>query len=249
MSFIRVCSSPASGKRRICLSHFYALVAVALLFASSPNRGGAATISLGLTCTLNGLNSTACSGGPSFGTIKLEDLTGVDAGKVKVTVDLGFSGTQNFRTLMLNYSGPATVFADSDPSQNVVLISNGYSISPYDGHFDLGSSGGMGWDALTTGPYSTVLSGNFPLSTSDFLSLDSLGKLYAAIHIQSIGSASGGNCDGTNNPSCVPGMPGPGSLKIGAPSFSINQFSVPEPSTLCLIGLLTTLFGLHRRRR
>lgn len=226
-----------------------AILVVGLFSAAVVSRINAATISLDLTCPLNGLNSSSCGAGPSFGTITLEDLSGVDSGKVEVTVDLGFALTQNFRSLMLNYSGPATTFTDTDPGQNVVLINNGYSINPYDGLFDLGSSGGMGWDALTAGPYSTVLSGNFPLSTNDFLVLDSLGKLFAAIHIQSIGSASGGNCDGTSSPACVPGMPGPGSLKIGAPAFRISQLNVPEPSTFCLIGLTAIPFGLRARKR
>jgi hypothetical protein len=238
----------ALGRLRILTTLSSALAAVAVFSTSALN---AATISLGLTCSLNGLQSSgACSSGPSFGLIKLEDLTGLDAGKVKVTVDLGFAGTQNFRSLMLNYSGPATIFTDTDSSQNVVLINNGYSISPYNGKFDLGSSGGMGWDAATVGPYSTVLSGNSPLSTSDFLVLDSLSKLYAAIHIQSIGSASGGNCDGTSNPACVPGMSGPGSLKIGAPSFIVVPFNVPEPSTSRMIGLLAaTICALRVRNQ
>jgi hypothetical protein len=225
----------ARGERRIVNRPWLAyLTPVVLLVAT----GGinAATIALDLTCSLNGLASSgSCSPGPVFGTITLEDLTGVDAGKVEVTVDLGFAGTQNFRILMLNFVGAATTITDTDPSQNVVLINNNYSISPYGGLFDLGSGGGMGWDAMTAGPYSTVLSGNVPISTSDFLALDSLGKLFAAIHIQSIGSADGGNCDGTNDPACVPGMPGPGSLKIGAPGFRIVKENVPEPSAFALV--------------
>ena len=187
--------------------------------------------------------------GPSFGNVTLEDLTGVDAGKVEVTVDLGFAGTQNFRNLMLNYSGPATTITDNDPGEAVVLTNNNYLINPYNGRFDLGEAGGMGWDAMTAGPYSTVLSGNAPLSTSDFLVLDSLGKLYAAIHIQSIGSATGGNCDGTGNPACVPGRAGPGSLKIGASDIRIIKEVVPEPSAVCLIGLAVAFLCLGLRKR
>jgi len=87
------------------------------------------------------------------------------------------------------------------------------------------------------------LSGNAPLSTADFAVLDSLGNLYAALHIQNIGSAKGGNCDGTGNPACVPGMNGPGSLKIGAP-----EITVPEPSTIILLGFAAIVGCLRWHR-
>jgi hypothetical protein len=161
----------------------------------------------------------------------------VDAGKVEVTVDLGFTGTQKFRDLILNYAGTATSITDSDPGNTIFLSNNNvnFSISPYNGRFDVGATDMQNWNATTSGPYTTVLSGNAALSTADFTALDSLGNLYAALHIQDIGSATGGNCDGTNNPACVPGMNGPGSLKIGAPEFRIVRHEVPEPSALVLL--------------
>jgi hypothetical protein len=225
------------------------LVMLLTTFAASPNIGTAAIIELDLTCSLNGLNSSGgCSAGPSFGTITLEDLAGVDAGKVQVTVDLGFPSSQKFRDLMLNFAGAATSITDSDSGNTVVLDSNDYSINPYDGLFDVGATGGQGWNATTSGAYTTVLSGNVPLSTSDFLALDSLGNLYAALHIQAIGSATGGSCDGAGDPAmCVPGMPGPGSLKIGAPDFRIVPLVVPEPGTSCLV--LISLIGLALQGR
>jgi hypothetical protein len=221
-----------------------AVVIAALVFLAA-GTSSAATISFDLTCSLNTLNSSgSCSPGPSFGTVTLEDLTGVDAGKVEVTVDLGFPSTQKFRDLMLNYSGAATTITDSDSGNTVVLNSDNYSISPYGGEFDLGATGGQGWNKTTSGPYSTVLSGNAPLSAADFVTLDSLGNLYAALHIQAIGSASGGNCDGTGNPACVPGMPGSGSLKIGAPDVV-----VPEPTSMCIVGIAAALaVGWNRKR-
>jgi hypothetical protein len=247
-----VFSLRAARQRCITLNFFLASFSAAVLFAGFSCRIDAATISLDLSCALNGLNASSCSGGPSFGTITLEDLTGLDTGKVKVTVDLGFlPDTQKFVDLVLNYTGSAISITDNDPGNTVVLDSNGYSISPYSGEFDLGGTGGQKWgNGPTTGSYSTVLSGSSPLSTSDFIALDTGNKLYAAIHIQAIGSASGGNCDGSGSPAaCVPGREGPGSLKIGAPSFRTVQFSVPEPSTFLLIGLATALFGLRRLQR
>jgi hypothetical protein len=252
MGFFRACSTSAFGKRRIYCANLVAVMAVTLIFASSAAMSGAATIALDLTCSLNGLSSGgSCSAGPSFGTITLEDLTGADTGKVKVTVDLGFPNTQKFRDLMLNYTGSATTITDSDPNNTVVHNNNSYSISPFGGKFDLGGTGGQGWrDGPRAGAYSTVLSGNLPLSTSDFTAFDSLGKLYAAIHIQNIGSATQGNCDGSGSPAvCAPGVNGPGSLKIGAPSIKIVPVSVPEPSTFGLIWLLAAFLSFAKRTR
>lgn len=205
----------------------------------------AATISFDLTCTLNGLATNgSCSPGPSFGTVTLTDLTGVDAGKVEVEVDLGFPASQKFRDLMLNYSGAATSITDDDAGNTVTLSADSFSIAPYNGLFDVGGTGGQGWSATTAGPYTTILSGDAALSTTDFTTLDSLGNLYAAIHIQDIGSATGGDCDGSGTkPACVPGMPGPGSLKIGAPSV------IPEPTSAFLaFGALVGLIVATCRR-
>jgi hypothetical protein len=102
-----VWSLRAFGKWRAA-NHFWLAFLVVTLISTAATQTYAATITLDLTCPLNGLNSSSCSPGPSFGTITLEDLTGVDAGKVEVTVDLGFTGTQKFRDLVLNYTGPAT---------------------------------------------------------------------------------------------------------------------------------------------
>jgi hypothetical protein len=240
------CASRAYAKR-IRNSLSLAVAAAALLSAAADNRTSAATIALDLTCSLNGLDSSgSCSPGPVFGTITLKDLTGVDTGKVEVTVS--FPGPQKFRDMMLNFAGTASTITDTDSSLNVTLSNNTYSINPYNGTFDLGKSGGQGWNTASS-PYTTVLSGNVPISTSDFLALDSLGKVYAALHIQNIGSANGGTCDGNNNPACEPGMPGEGSLKIGAPDIRIVQNNVPEPSTFCLLGLAASLFGLPLRKR
>jgi hypothetical protein len=232
--------------RLFCARRGLAAFGVALLAFRTAIVSNAAVISLDLTCSLNVLSSSgSCSPGPSFGTVTLEDLSGVDSGKVEVTVDLGFPSSQKFRDLILNYAGAATTITDNDSGNAVVLNSNSFSINPYNGDFDVGGTGGQGWHATTTGPYSTVLSGNASLSTADFITLDSLGNLYAAIHIQDIGSATGGSCDGTGNPACVPGMNGPGSLKIGAPDFTI----VPEPSALCLSAIAVTFLCTRKRKR
>jgi hypothetical protein len=218
-----------------------------LLLAGSPVVN-AAVVSLDLTCVLNGLGGPgSCAAGPSFGTVELEDLAGADVGKVKVTVDLGMAGDQKFRDLMLNFAGTATTITDSDAGNTVSLSSNAFSITPYSGDFDIGGSGGQGWSATTTGPYSTVLAGNVAISTTDFLTLDTGGNLYAALHIQAIGNANGGTCDGESTPPCAPGVNGDGSLKIGAPVV-LPGGDIPEPTSLCLFGAATAALAMVRRR-
>jgi hypothetical protein len=130
----------------------------------------------------------------------------------------------------------------------VELSANSFSINPYDGLFDVGADDMQGWNSTTTGPYVVKLSGDAALSTADFTAFDSLGNLYAAVHIQDIGSATGEDCDGSGDkPACVPGMPGPGSLKIGA-FTTIPGGKIPEPSTLGLFGVAALLLGLLKRR-
>jgi hypothetical protein len=178
----------------------------------------------------------------------MEDLSGVYAGKVEVTVDLGMTGNQKFRDLMLNYSGTATSITENDGGNTVVLSADSFSIVPYDGDFDVGESGGQGWNATTAGPYTAVLSADVALAIGDFIQLDSLGNLYAALHIQDIGNASGGDCNGTSMPPCAPGVNGPGSLKIGAPTFLVGT-DVPEPATLGLGAIALALASVLRRRK
>jgi hypothetical protein len=230
--------------------HYRWLFAVAAAFLATAGNAipsQAATVSLDLTCPLL-QSSGSCGGGPSFGTVTLEDLSGVDAGKVQVTIDLGMTGTQKFRDLMLNYAGAATSITDSDAANAVVLSGNSFSISPYSGLFDVGdNSTSQNWNATTAGPYITVLSGNAALSTSDFLALDTGGNLYAALHIQDIGNANGGSCNGTSDPPCAPGVSGPGSLKIGAPTYLVGTHT-PEPTTFVLFAAAAALLGSMRRR-
>ena len=72
-----------------------------------------------------------------------------------------------------------------------------------------------------------------------------------ALHIQSIGSSSGGDCDGSGDEDpCIPGMAGEGSLKIGGvfePDGDIPE--IPEPSTVLLMGGALLGLGYWRKRR
>lgn len=211
----------------------------------------AGILTFDLTCVFNGLNVHPCVSGPSFGTVTLKDPAddgGLAAGQISVAVDLGGTG-QKFRDLMLNFSGSAASISSSDGQ--VTLSPNGFNIDPYNGLFDVGSTGQKGWE----GPdlYYTILSGNTALSLTDFSGLDTLSKLGVALHIQNIGDSSGGDCDGNDDGTtdCVPVMTGAGSLKIGGLQGGGGTIlDAPEPATSALLGAgLLALALLYRRKR
>ena len=213
------------------------------------NMASATPLRFDLTCVLNGLNSRACVDAGSFGTVTLVDMLDditLNPGEVRVTVDLAGTG-HKFRDLMLNLGPGFTSLSSSDGQAG--LSYDGFSISPYNGLFDVGQSGGQGWNGSDL--YSTILSADSLLSTGDFNIADSLEKVYVALHIQNIGNSSGGSCtgndDGTTN--CVAGQAGSGSLKIGGlPTPYEPQQDVPEPSTSALIGGGILALLLARRR-
>jgi len=193
----------------------------------------AAPITLNLDCVLN---FNPCQPAATYGTITLDQV----GNGVSVTVDL--AGTeQKFRDLMLSYQGSATTITDNDPNNTVSLTPDGFQINPYNGLFDVGGSGGKGWNGQDL--YSTILTGNMGLSINDFLKG---GGVLVALHIQNIGSATGGNCEGGSGPACAPGVAGPGSLKIGAGGGD-DLTPVPEPASFVLMG--TGLLGALAARR
>lgn len=216
--------------------------------AFAPNSQ-AASITAQLTCSLNILNSSgSCNNIGPFGTVKIDDTPG--NGDLLLTVDL-LNATPKFRDLMLNFAGTALTISSSDGQ--ATLTPNGFSINPYTGLFDVGKSGGQGWSYSGTGPYTTTLvgGGGVDLLLADFMTLDSLGNLQVALHIQDIGSASGGDCDGSGEKDpCVPGKEGDGSLKIGGTFTRDGEVpDVPEPSTMLLMGGALLGLAMLRKKR
>jgi hypothetical protein len=227
---------------------FAGCLAAAMLAAP---QSQAASITAQLTCSLNVLNTSCNNIGP-YGTVKLDDSIG--NGDLTITVTLGNSG-QKFIDLMLAFGGAATSITENDPNNIVTLSANAFTIQPYLGAFDIGDVGNptgtaQGWNGDSG--YTAVLSGNADLLLTDFLNaLDSNGKVSVALHIQNIGSTSGGDCDGSGTKApCDPTMTGPGSLKIGGTFKRDDDVPpVPEPSTMLLMGGSLLALGYFRKRR
>lgn len=203
----------------------------------------AASITAELTCSLNILGTSCDNIGP-FGTVAIEDV----GNDVRITVDL-LNPNLKFRDLMVAFGGTATTIG-SDDAQAVELAFDFFTISPYIGAFDIGNKDDQGW--VGDSGYSAVLSGDAVLSVGDFLNaFDTLNKVSVALHIQNIGASAGEDCDGADDPHpCVPGMEGPGSLKIGGvfePDEELPE--IPEPSTMLLMGAGLLGFGYWRKRR
>lgn len=215
-----------------------------LTFAVCAVAANGATITYDLRCVLNGNVPANCASNPSFGTVSISDIVN----GVSVTVDLAGTG-QKFRDLMLNAGSAVTITNDGDPNNVVQYSSNGFSITPYSGLFDIGGSGGQGW-AGNDG-YTTNLTGT-GLTVANLATRDSLNNVYVALHIQSIGPGGcSGNDNGTTN--CVPGQTGGGSLKIGGILSQQNEppTSLPEPGSMTMIGsgILGFAYALRRVRR
>lgn len=204
-----------------------------------------ASTSYDLSCVLNGLNGSTCPSGSSFGTITISD-NGLN--QVGVAVDL-LNPALKFRDLMLNFDGGLSgITGITSLDGQVSLNPNGFSIEPYAGLFDVGSTGQLGWNGDSG--YSTVLSGiGGVLTASQFQFTDTLGNVFVALHIQSIGvQGCSGAGDGSTN--CLPGVEGNGSLKVGGVlDGGIPPSEVPEPSSFALVGIGLLAAGWVRLRQ
>ena len=172
----------------------------------------AASISFNLDCVLN---TTPCVPvALSFGTVTLTDGTGANTGKVLVAVNLAGTG-QKFRDLLLNFGGPETSFTSSD-GQSLTFGSNAFALNPYNGTFDLGSTGTRVGTATTA---IDVRRQPGELIQRRRLHVQGQSGEHGALrrvahpeHRQCEWRQLHGSSTGTN---CAPGVTGDGSLKIG----------------------------------
>ena len=229
----------SAGRKAVC-------VGAVLGFLGFVGDAQAASITFNLDCVLN---STPCAPAAIFGTVTLTDGTGANTGKVEVAVNLAGTG-QKFRDLLFNFTGPETSFTSSD-GQSLQYGSNAFVLNPYNGLFDLSGMGGQGWNG-NDGYTTFVGSAQGAIAVADFIAKDSSGGqgVYVAMHIQTIGDANGGNCTGNaTGTNCAPGVTGPGSLKIGGRLTETPPPSVPEPTSMVLLGtgLLATAWRAKKR--
>lgn len=189
-------------------------------------------------------------GGPTCTDTSLQGsltLTDGAAGTVNGTVDLNGASIEKVQEIVLNLiDGSLTGDPDTGWSftgiTGVDYSSNGVKPDGYSGFFDL---------VLNT-PNNQFEPLNFTLthaglSVSDFLTLDTLNLLYAAVHI---GAYNGTNCslwEGAKDQTAATGGPAPvvaGDCGGGGG----DGVTVPEPASMMLFGL-GALGAAYRARR
>lgn len=115
-----------------------------------------------------------------------------------------------------------------------------FSLSPYDGKFDIGTgiSPSKGFSGTDNSVFQILGTG---FTAASFIALDSLNLVNVGIHLQEI------DCTSTE---CVNGS---GSIKVGGtfllPPPSDDTGGVPEPATLAIVGCGLAAIGLARYKR
>lgn len=197
-----------------------------LAFIVTASVVGAAQFNL--NCVLG--NGTGCTPFPSsFGTVTITDI----AGGVSVVVDTAAGG--KYKDLFLNLAvAPTTIQSPA------VYSVRAFSLSPYDGKFDIGTgiSPSKGFSGTDNSVFQILGTG---FTAASFIALDSLNLVNVGIHLQEI------DCTSTE---CVNGS---GSIKVGGtfllPPPSDDTGGVPEPATLAIVGCGLAAIGLARYKR
>lgn len=222
----------------------YGLTLLPLLAA--PALSDAAVITYDLNCiisggSIEGGNSNCANGilSPSYGTVTYAD-NAIDPNKVDVTIDLTDNVSGDPRkalSFVFNYDDSkfsnSTPFVFAGDLTTYSIAENATKPDGYSGFLDIQSpaTGNGGFEPITF----TIALAATDLNPADFDFLDTLGKIFAAVHIGNCGPDSG-ICDQTS--------PGGNSIWVGATRVT----TVSEPTTLLLIGAGLLLAGLARTR-
>jgi hypothetical protein len=218
-----------------------------LPFLAAPALSDAAVITYDLNCIISGGSveggNSNCANGilsPSYGTLTYADNAS-DPNKVDVTIDLTSNSSGDPRKALhffFNYDdakfGNSTSFVFTGDLTTYSIAENAQKPDGYSGFLDIQSpaTGNGGFEPIT---FTIALAGT-DLNPADFNFLDTLNKIFAAVHIGNCGPESG-ICDQTS--------PGGNSIWVGA---TPRTTTVPEPTTLLLLGAGLLLVGMARTR-
>ena len=201
-------------------------VAILKLLAFIVTASVVGAVQFNLNCVLG--NGTVCTPFPSsFGTVTITDI----AGGVSVVVDTAAGG--KYKDLFLNLAGPPTTI------QSPAVYSEGaFSLSPYDGKFDVGTSisPSKGFSGSDNSVFQILGTG---FTAASFVALDTLNLAYVGIHLLEI------DCTST---ACVNGS---GSIKVGGTLIQADDpgDANPEPATLAIVACGLAAIGWIRARQ
>jgi hypothetical protein len=169
---------------------------------------------------INGHNLTPTT---SFGTVTFNQL----GGDVEVVVDLANSNSR-IQSFYLNYND--LKFSTTDTfsflsGTSLLVDENDVKAGGYPGFFDIQAPARGNLGNIST--FSAILHNTLQdLTVEDFSQLETLGALYAAVHIGEINESGD-------------------SIWVGADNGST---SVPEPGTVLLVGAGLLAVGIYSRR-
>jgi hypothetical protein len=174
-----------------------------------------------LNCVLTTNNCTAVA---SYGTVTITDIPNGSGGFLGVSVLVSTPLSNKFKDLFLNLD-----LAPSSIQLPAIYSAGAFSLSPYNGKFDVGTDThpSKGFNGTSDVAFSILGTG---FVSTDFAALDSLGRVSLAIHLQNL------PCTDADGPGCSTSIKLGGTYIVPPPFGDPPPAGVPEPATTLIAG-------------